>query len=120
MPGRKKKIYKKADILEAIKGSGGIVATVALALGCDWHTAKANIERHVETREAFSGELETGLDLVEGAAYGRAKEGDGAMIRFILATKGRSRGYGETAQQEQDSAEDNELTIEIVDGENED
>lgn len=118
--GRKKKIYKKADIFEAIKGSGGIVTTVALVLNCDWHTAKANIEKYEETREAFSGELETGLDLVEGKAYAQAKNGDGAMIRFILATKGRKRGYGEAVPQELDNTVDNELTIEIRDGENED
>lgn len=117
---RKKKIYKKADILQAIKDSGGIVTTVALALNCDWHTAKANIERYEETREAFDSELETGLDLVEGKAYSQARNGDGAMIRFLLSTKGRHRGYGETAPQESDSADDNELTIEIVDGDNED
>ena len=118
--GRKKKIYKKADIFEAIKGSGGIVTTVALALNCDWHTAKANIEKYEETREAFSGELETGLDLVEGKAYAQAKNGDGAMIRFILATKGRKRGYGESLPQEPNEDDDNELTIEIVDGDDED
>lgn len=118
--GRKKKIYKKADILEAIKGSGGIVSTVALALKCDWHTAKKNIDKYEETREALDGELETGLDKVEGKAYERAEDGDGAMIRFILATKGRKRGYGETAPQVLDDAEDNELTIEIVDGDDED
>ena len=116
--GRKKKIYKKADIFEAIKGSGDIVTTIALALNCDWHTAKAHIEKYEETREAFEGETETGLDLVEGKAYQQAKNGDGAMIRFILATKGRKRGYSETAPQELDDAEDNELTIEIVDSDN--
>lgn len=118
--GRKKKIFKKQDILNAIKDSGGIVTTVALALDCDWHTAKANIERYEETREAFNGELETGLDLVEGKAYAQARNGDGAMIRFILATKGRNRGYGETAPQPADENEDTEIKIEIVDGENDD
>ena len=114
--GRKKKIYKKADILEAIQGSGGIMTTIALALDCDWHTAQRNVERFAETREALSGELETGLDLVEGKAYQQAKNGDGAMIRFILATKGKSRGYGETPLQTADSAEDTDITINIVDG----
>ena len=114
--GRKRKAYKKTDILEAIKGSGGIVTTIALSLNCDWHTAKANIDRYEETREAFSGELETGLDLVEGKAYAQAKDGDGAMIRFILATKGRNRGYGETPPITAEAAEDTELTINIVDG----
>ena len=114
--GRKKKIYKKADILEAIKGSGGIVTTVALALNCDWHTAKANIEKDEETREAFDGELETGLDLVEGKAYAQAKNGDGAMIRFILATKGKKRGYTYNEKLDGDgSAEDNNVNV-IYDG----
>lgn len=116
MAGRKKKLYRKTDILEAIKGSGGIVTTVALALNCDWHTAKANIDLYEETREAFSGELETGLDLVEGKAYAQAKNGDSAMIRFILATKGRNRGYGETPPITAETAEDTELTINIIDG----
>ena len=116
MAGRKKKLYRKTDILEAIKGSGGIVTTVALALNCDWHTAKANIDRYEEAREAFSGELETGLDLVEGKAYAQAKNGDSAMIRFILATKGRNRGYGETPPITAETAEDTELTINIIDG----
>lgn len=121
MAGRKKKIFKKQDILNAIKDSGGIVTTVALALNCDWHTAKANIERYEETREAFDGELETGLDLVEGKAYAQARNGDGAMIRFILATKGRKRGYGEQPYlpfDEPKEKDDNEIKIEIVDGEN--
>lgn len=116
MAGRKKKIFKKQDILNAIKDSGGIITSVAVALNCDWHTAKANIERYEETREAFNGELETGLDFVEGKAYAQARNGDGAMIRFILATKGRNRGYGENAPLPTEAAEDNELTIEIVDG----
>ena len=112
--GRKKKIYKKADILEAIKGSGGIVTTVALSLNCDWHTAKANIEKYDETREAFDAELETGLDLVEGKAFAQARNGDGVMIRFLLATKGKKRGYIYTEKlEDDDTAEDNKLTIVI-------
>lgn len=114
--GRRRKAYKKSDILKAIKGSGGIVTTVAKALNCDWHTAKSNIERYEETREAFSGELETGLDLVEGKAYAQARDGDGAMIRFILATKGKNRGYGDAPPNPIGAAEDNEITINIIDG----
>ena len=118
MAGRKPKLYKKTSILKAIKASGGIVNTVAKSLKCDWHTAKANIERFEETQKAFSGEKETSLDLVEGKALEMAKNGDGAMIRFILATLGRNRGYGETPAQNTQTVEDNELKIEIVDGNN--
>ena len=112
--GRKEKIYKKADILKAIKGSGGTVLTVAQALKCDWHTAKKNIEKYEETREALDGEQETGLDKVEGKAYELAENGDGAMIRFILATKGRKRGYGETAP-EGLNEDNNHIKIVVVD-----
>ena len=114
MGGRKKKHYRKGEILTAVKGSGGIVTTIAAKLGCDWHTAKANIDRYEETREAYRDELETGLDLVEGKAFEQARGGDGAMIRFILATKGRARGYGDTPP-ESAALEDNTLRIEIDD-----
>ena len=70
--------------------------------------------------QALADENETVLDFTESKAIERIKDGDGAMIRFILATKGRKRGYGETAPQELDDTEDNELTIEIVDGDDED
>ncbi len=118
--GRKRKSFKKTEILEAIKASGGFISTIAERLGCDWHTAKMNIERHDDTREALGNETETQLDLVESKAFVQARNGDGAMIRFILATKGRRRGYGN--QQEFDFAEetDNEIKIEIVDGANDD
>lgn len=115
MGGRKKKHYKKGVVLEAIKGSGGIITTIAANLGCDWHTAKANIETHEETRQAYNDELETGLDTVEIKAFERARDGDGAMIRFILATKGRNRGYGEALPPESVAPEDNTLRIEIDD-----
>lgn len=115
MGGRKKKHYKRQELLEAIKNSGGIITTIALALGCDWHTAKANIDRYEETRDAYRDELETGLDLVEGKAFEQARGGDGAMIRFILATKGRARGYGDSPPPESAAPEDNTLRIEIDD-----
>lgn len=115
MGGRKKKHYKKGEILKAIKNSGGIITTIAANLGCDWHTAKANIDRYEETREAYSDALETGLDLVEGKAFEQAQGGDGAMIRFILATKGRRRGYGEAPPPDASTPEDNALRIQIDD-----
>ena len=70
--------------------------------------------------QALADENETVLDFTEGKAIERIKDGDGTMIRFMLATKGKKRGYCEAATQELDDAEDNELTIEIVDGDDED
>lgn len=115
--GRKKKNFKKSDILNAIKGSKGIVSVVADALGCAWETALNKINEHEDTRKAFEGESERSLDKIESKAYKQAEDGDGAMIRFILATKGRKRGYGETPPLPPADSEDTELRIVIDDSE---
>ena len=116
----RKRILKKKELLEAIQGSYGIISTIAARLHCNWHTVDETIKLFPECIQALADENEAVIDFTESKAIGRIKDGDGAMIRFILATKGRKRGYGEAAPQELDDAEDNELTIEIVDGDDED
>nr|DAM49606.1 MAG TPA: DNA-binding protein [Caudoviricetes sp.] len=112
--GRKKKI-KEEDLLSAIYGCRGLVATVAKKLGCEWHTADTAIKASEKARRAMENETEITLDFVESKAFQRVGEGDGAMIRFILATKGRARGYGDTPPPESTTPEDNMLRIEIDD-----
>lgn len=90
--GRKRR-YKKADILEAIKGSYGIITDIAERLGCDWHTADDYIKLWPETMQAHKDEGERYLDLCEKKCIERVEAGEGQMIRFVLATKGKRRGY---------------------------
>ena len=117
----RKRILKKKELLDAIKGSYGIISTIAGRLHCDWHTVDDTIKLYPEAIRAIADEKEATLDFVEGKAISRINEGDGTMIRFYLATKGRQRGFTYDEKLEADeAAEDNELTIEIVDGENED
>ena len=87
--------YTKEQTLDAVAGSFGIVTKVADILRCDWHTADAYIQNWAETREAFRGEGERALDLSESKLMEAVEEGDGAMIRFHLATKGKERGFTE-------------------------
>ena len=107
--------YTKNDVLKAVEGCSGIISTVAGRLGCDWHTAKKYIDKWTETRRAYADSTETVLDFVEGKAIERVKEGDGSMIRFILATKGRKRGYGEKPVVDESAEDDAELRIIIND-----
>nr|DAS08083.1 MAG TPA: Sf6 terminase small subunit gp1, octamer, DNA-binding, CAPS buffer.65A [Caudoviricetes sp.] len=111
----RRKNYKKEDVLKAIDGSGGLIATIAKRMRCDWHTAKRCINKWTETLQAYIDSEETVLDFVEGKAIERVKEGDGSMIRFILATKGRKRGYGEKPVIDETAADDTELRIIIDD-----
>ena len=67
--------------------------------------------------QALADENESILDFTEGKAIERIKEGDGTMIRFMLATKGKKRGYTyEDKLEDDETAEDNNVNV-ICDGE---
>jgi hypothetical protein len=112
----RKKIVKEKELLAAIVDSRGFYSVIAERLGVAWATVKSAIEESSAAQLAIQAEEEKTLDFVEGKAISRINEGDGTMIRFYLATKGKKRGYTYEDKLEDDDAEDNELTIEIVDG----
>lgn len=113
----RKRILKKKELLEAIQGSYGIISTIAARLHCNWHTVDETIKLYPECMQALADENESILDFTEGKAIERIKEGDGTMIRFMLATKGKKRGYTyEDKLEDDDTAEDNTLNV-ICDGE---
>ena len=109
--GRKKRIKEK-ELLEAIKDSRGFISTIAARLHVGWHTVDNAIKESTAAQIAMQDEEETTLDFVEGKAITKINEGDGAMIRFYLATKGKKRGYTYDDRIETDtSAEDNEINV---------
>ena len=113
----RKRILKKKELLEAIHGSYGIISTIAARLHCNWHTVDETIKLYPECMQALADENESILDFTEGKAIERIKEGDGTMIRFMLATKGKKRGYTyEDKLEDDDTTEDNTLNV-ICDGE---
>ena len=117
----RKRILKKKELLDAIKGSYGIISTIAGRLHCNWHTVDDTIKLYPECMQALADENESVLDFTEGKAIERIKDGDGTMIRFMLATKGKKRGY--TYEEEPAhgiESDDNELKIVIEDGDDED
>ena len=114
--GRKKSIKEK-DLLAAIEDSNGFVTTIAARLHCSWHAADNAIKASASALQAIKDEEEKTLDFVEGKAIKKINEGDGAMIRFYLATKGKKRGYTyEDKLEDDDTTEDNTLNV-ICDGE---
>ena len=114
--GRKKSIKEK-DLLAAIEDSNGFVTTIAARLHCSWHAADNAIKASALALQAIKDEEEKTLDFVEGKAIKKINEGDGAMIRFYLATKGKKRGFTYDEKLEADeTAEDNNVNV-ICDGE---
>ena len=109
--GRKKSIKEK-DLLAAIEDSNGFVTTIAARLHCSWHAADNAIKASPAALQAIKDEEEKTLDFVEGKAIQRINEGDGAMIRFYLATKGKKRGFTYDEKLEADeTAEDNNINV---------
>ena len=109
--GRKKSIKEK-DLLAAIEDSNGFVTTIAARLHCSWHAADNAIKANAAALQAIKDEEEKTLDFVEGKAIKKINEGDGAMIRFYLATKGKKRGYTYDEKLEADeSAEDSNINV---------
>ena len=109
--GRKKSIKEK-DLLAAIEDSNGFVTTIAARLHCSWHAADNAIKASALALQAIKDEEEKTLDFVEGKAIKKINEGDGAMIRFYLATKGKKRGYTYDEKLEADeSAEDSNINV---------
>ena len=108
----RKKIVKEKELLAAIVDSRGFYSVIAERLGVAWATVKSAIEESSAAQIAIKAEEEKTLDFVEGKAITKINEGDGAMIRFYLATKGKKRGYTYDEKLEADeSAEDNNINV---------
>ena len=106
------KKYTQQNVLEAIKGSGSIVSTVARRLGCEWITAKRYIEKWEVTQRAMLDEEETILDMAESKLYEAIQNNDIQAAKWILSTKGKRRGFSE--RQEITGADGNDININVV------
>lgn len=89
------KPYKltKKMILDALPGTCGNRNALAKKLHVDWHTVDKTIARYPELEKALERERMQIVSLAEVKALELLKKGDGAMIRFILSTLGKNRGY---------------------------
>lgn len=98
--------YKAEQVIEAIKGTGGIISLIAKKLGCEWHCVQDYIRRYATVKQAYDDEVESLVDLAESiiirniqiAAEHQNLRGapmivDTADVRFYLSRKGRARGY---------------------------
>jgi len=90
--------YDIPTIKNAIADSGGIIATIAENLGCEWHTAKSYIDKFDETKKAYEAESESVIDLAESKLIENISANDNTAIIFYLKTKGKKRGYIERSE----------------------
>lgn len=109
----KMKRYTKSKLLEAIKGSKGVISVIAKRLDCSWATARMNIQRFPDTLQAYHDEEDTAIDKAEVELLKLIDNADSAMIKFYLMTKGKARGYTYEVDTKTELQTDNEIKIKI-------
>jgi len=85
--------YTEVQLIEAIKGTGGVVSEVAERLGCGRSTVYRYVYRYPSVYEALEDECGELLDIAEGGLFDRVQKGDLKAIMFVLKTLGKNRGY---------------------------
>lgn len=89
--------FKAQDFINAMPGSGGIIATIAKRVGCDWHTAKKYISEYRTVADAYADECETVNDLAVSKIIEAINEGDIATAKWWIARK-RKDEFSERAE----------------------
>lgn len=56
-------LFTAEQFITAIKGSGGIISTIAMRVGCSWNTANKYIHEKPTVQKAYDDERETVNDL---------------------------------------------------------
>lgn len=92
--------FKKAQVLKAIKGSGGVKLAICQRLNCDRGTFDRYLERFPDVSQAFEEEKEEVGDLVESKIITGIKAGNVALTIFYAKTKLKNRGYVERQEVE--------------------
>jgi hypothetical protein len=87
--------YTVEQMVEAIKGSGGLVSVIAQRLGCGRATVYRYVSRYQSVREALDSERAVLLDRAESELFRLIGEGNVQAIIFALKTLGKDRGYTE-------------------------
>ena len=92
--GKRKR--KPAQILEAVKGSGGICSKIAKRLGIDRRTLYKYRQEWPEIEEAIHEAEDEGLDMAESQLMNLVAMGDLKAIMYYLDNKGKKRGWGQS------------------------
>ena len=89
---KRRKKYKKQDVLKAIRESNGLLGNVAKTLGCKVTTVKAIIDKDLDLQEAMSRQISIMEDLAKDTIQQALLDGDLATAKWYLEFQSRA-GY---------------------------
>lgn len=102
------------NVAKAIKGSGGIMATVARRCKVDRAAVYRFLQKHPDLKQALNDEREIIVDTAEERLYSSVKKGEPWAIKLVLHSLGKNRGYSE--RHEITGAEGRPIEIEQIIG----
>ena len=85
--------YTAEQIIAALKETKGMVYLAADRMGCHADTIHAYARRYKSVQECIDHEREKILDIGELKLVQKVMDGDDGMIKFLLSTRGKKRGY---------------------------
>jgi transposase len=80
--------HNAEQVIEAIRGTGGIKTTIAKRLKVSRWTVDNYLDRWVTVREAYEEECESVTDMAETNLFQEIKDRNFQAIKFYLQTKG--------------------------------
>lgn len=92
--------FTKAQYIEALHISRGLVYVAAQRLGCSPQAIYKAAAKHPEIREAMAEQRGRLVDTAEVALAAAVTKGDMRAIIFTLKTLGKDRGYVERSEHE--------------------
>ena len=87
--------HTKEQVLEAIRGSGGIKQTIAESLSVHRHTVDNYLERWAYVRQAYKDECDKVGDIAESVIIKAMRNNDVNTARWYAKHKLKERGYVE-------------------------
>lgn len=82
------------QFIDAIPGTGGVIASIAKRVGCDWHTAQKYIQNYQGIKKVYEDECQTIDDYAVSTILKAIKDGDIATAKWWLSKKRRAE-YGD-------------------------
>lgn len=101
-------------MIAALKETKGMVYLAADRIGCHPETVLNYAERYKSVRDEINSQREKILDIGELKLVQKVMDGDDGMIKFLLSTRGKHRGY--TTGQEISGPNGGPLQVAIVKG----
>jgi len=97
--GRDGNGYTAEEVIEAIKGSRGIITAVSKRLNCSRTYAHKLIAKFATAKQALYDERESMKDFTEAKLFQLIDAGNPTMIIFYSKTQMKDRGYVERVEQ---------------------